>query len=89
MPGNRLTERTTMDTLEREITADLTITEEDDQAHDRFAHYVRKTDIERATFEKVAVTAICGKVWVADKAPGKYGVCPRCKEIYEGLPQGD
>lgn len=78
-----------MDTLEREFTDELLITEEDDQAHDRFSHYVKHEDIARATFEKVPVKAICGKVWVADKAPGRYPVCPTCKEIYDGLPQGD
>lgn len=64
-----------------------TITEDGD--HDRFAHYVRKADIERATFYDEVVSAICGKAWVAKESPEKYPVCPTCKDIYEGLPQGD
>ncbi len=61
----------------------------DDGEHDRFAHYVRKEDIIRATFDNVPVTAICGKVWVAKKSPEQYPVCPECKDIYDSIPAGD
>ena len=53
--------------------------------HDRFAHYVRKDRITKATLEGTPVIALCGKVWVPGRDPSKYPVCPECKEIYEGL----
>jgi hypothetical protein len=34
------------------------------------------------------VIALCGKVWVPGRDPGKFPVCPDCKRIYEGMPQG-
>jgi hypothetical protein len=30
-----------------------------------------------------AVRALCGKVWVPNRDPKKYPVCPTCKEIAE------
>ncbi len=53
----------------------------DDGDHDRFAHYVRKKDILRANVEGVPVIALCGKVWIPNRDPSKYPVCPTCKEI--------
>jgi rubrerythrin len=76
-------------TLERDKVENLEEEMTDEGEHDRFSHYVRKEDIIRATFDNVPVTAICGKVWVANKSPEKYPVCATCKEIYEGIPQGD
>ena len=32
--------------------------------------------------------ALCGKVWVPNRDPGRFPVCPECKEIFEGLPPG-
>jgi len=55
--------------------------------HDRFSHYVRKEDIVLATTQGVAVFALCGKKWVARRSPEKYPVCPRCKEVYESMPE--
>ena len=75
--------------LERDRVEEFEDEMTDEGEHDRYAHYVRKGDIIRATFDNVPVTAICGKVWVAKKSPEKYPVCPECKEIYEGLPSGD
>jgi hypothetical protein len=34
------------------------------------------------------VIALCGKVWVPNRDPGKFPVCPECKEIFESLPPG-
>ena len=34
------------------------------------------------------VVALCGKVWVPTRDPGKFPVCPECREIFEGLPPG-
>ena len=54
---------------------------EDDGGHDRFAHYVRKSDIVRSNVEGVPVMALCGKVWIPNRDPSRYPVCPTCKEI--------
>jgi len=35
------------------------------------------------------VIALCGKVWVPNRDPKKYPVCPECKEIYESMSGGD
>ena len=59
---------------------DLRIDEEDGD-HDRFAHYVRKADIVRSNVEGVPVMALCGKVWIPNRDPDRYPVCPTCKEI--------
>ena len=29
--------------------------------------------------------ALCGKIWVPNRDPQKFPVCPICKEIYDGL----
>ncbi|MEN9742025.1 MAG: hypothetical protein RIR66_981 [Actinomycetota bacterium] len=65
-------------------------TEEQVQAgdHERFAHYVKKDKIVESAVLGGAVVALCGKVWVPNRDPGKFPVCPECKEIYEGLPPG-
>jgi Protein of unknown function (DUF3039) len=57
--------------------------------HERFAHYVRKEKILESALSGEPVIALCGKVWVPGRDPGKFPVCPTCKEIYEGLPPGD
>ena len=31
----------------------------------------------------VAVRALCGKVWVPNRDPKRYPICPTCKEIAE------
>jgi hypothetical protein len=35
------------------------------------------------------VVALCGKVWVPSRDPKKYPVCPECKEIWDGMRDGD
>jgi len=34
------------------------------------------------------VIALCGKVWVPNRDPKKYPVCPECKEIFESMSGG-
>lgn len=56
--------------------------------HERFAHYVQKDKIVESAVLGQPVVALCGKVWVPNRDPGKFPVCPECKNIFEGLPPG-
>ena len=56
--------------------------------HERFAHYVQKDKIIESAVTGTPVIALCGKVWVPNRDPGKFPVCPECREIFEGLPHG-
>ena len=56
--------------------------------HERLAHYVKKDKIVESAVLGAAIEALCGKVWIPSRDPGKFPVCPECKEIYEGLPKG-
>ena len=61
-----------------------------DGDHERFAHYVQKNKIMESAMSGTPVIALCGKVWVPNRDPKKYPVCPECKEIFEGMtPGGD
>ena len=53
--------------------------------HDKFAHYARKTDIERAVFEGATITALCGKQWRPEGDFASFPVCPTCEERYAAL----
>ncbi len=53
--------------------------------HERFSHYVRKEKIVESAVTGTPVVALCGKVWVPNRNPDRFPVCPMCKEIYEGL----
>lgn len=57
---------------------------DDEGAHDRFSHLVLKDRAEAGR----PVTALCGKVWVPRMRPGS-GLCPKCKEIFDNLPDDD
>ncbi|MGF1661601.1 MAG: DUF3039 domain-containing protein [Kineosporiaceae bacterium] len=57
--------------------------------HERFAHYVDKNKIVESAVTGTPVTALCGKVWVPNRDPSRFPVCPVCQEIYEGLRPGD
>lgn len=57
--------------------------------HERLAHYVQKDKIVESAVLGQPVMALCGKVWIPNRDPGKFPVCPECKEIYEGLPKGN
>lgn len=61
----------------------------DDGDHDTFAHYVKKSDFDKALFDGIAITALCGKKWLPTKDFTKFPVCPECKEIWDGFEPGD
>jgi hypothetical protein len=56
--------------------------------HERFAHYVKKDKIVESAVMGAPVVALCGKVWIPNRDPGKFPVCPQCKAIFEGMPPG-
>ncbi len=68
-----------------------TIVEEDTRSvldhgdHEKFAHYVRKDKIVESAVTGEPVIALCGKVWVPNRDPAKFPICPDCKAIYDGL----
>lgn len=57
--------------------------------HERFAHYVQKDKIVESAVTGSPVVALCGKVWVPNRDPKRFPVCPVCQEIYDGLRPGD
>lgn len=57
--------------------------------HERFSHYVRKEKIVESAVLGTPVIALCGKVWVPNRDPKKFPVCPECQEIYGQLPKGE
>jgi len=57
----------------------------DEGDHERFAHYVNKTDMTRSAVTGTPVRALCGKKWVPTRNPESFPVCPDCKKIYENL----
>ena len=60
-----------------------------DGDHERFAHYVQKDKIVDSAVTGTPVIALCGKVWVPNRDPKRFPVCPECKEIYESMPEGE
>lgn len=60
----------------------------EDGDHDRHAHYALKDDITRAYIEGTPVIALCGKVWVPNRDPEKFPVCPECKRLLDLGPEG-
>jgi Protein of unknown function (DUF3039) len=64
-------------------------TSNDDGDHERFAHYVKKEKILESALSGDPVVALCGKVWVPGRDPGRFPVCPMCKEVLDQLPPGD
>lgn len=57
----------------------------DEGDHERFAHYVRKSDIVRANVTGKPVVALCGKRWVPNRDPSRFPICPTCAEIKASL----
>ncbi|CAN5908587.1 hypothetical protein BH23ACT2_BH23ACT2_29720 [soil metagenome] len=56
----------------------------DDGDHERFAHVVVPASaVTEAYVTGASVTALCGKTWVPTRDPGRYQMCPTCKEILE------
>lgn len=64
--------------------SDLKIDEGD---HEKFSHYVKKEDIVESAITGKPVIALCGKVWVPNRDPQKFPVCPQCQEIFSKLKQ--
>lgn len=58
----------------------------EDGDHERFSHYVPKDKIVASAVEGTPVRALCGKLWVPNRDPKKFPICPECKDIYESLP---
>ncbi|HLZ37885.1 MAG TPA: DUF3039 domain-containing protein [Mycobacteriales bacterium] len=56
---------------------------------ERFAHYVQKNKIVESAVTGTPLVALCGKVWVPSRDPGRFPVCPECKEIWDSLPKGE
>jgi hypothetical protein len=69
------------DVLEKEDTRHSN--EEGD--HEKFAHYVQKEKIVESAVTGKPVIALCGKVWVPGRDPGKFPICPDCKKIFDSL----
>ena len=65
-----------------------TVEQHESGDHESFAHYVKKNKIVECAVLGAPIEALCGKVWIPSRDPGKFPVCPECKEIYEELPQG-
>lgn len=57
--------------------------------HERFAHYVKKDKILESAVLGEPVIALCGKVWVPNRDPSRFPICPTCEAIYKGLRPGD
>jgi hypothetical protein len=70
-----------------------TLTEEsahlssDDGDHERFAHYVEKSKIVESAVTGSPVKALCGKVWIPNRDPSRFPICPECQEIHASLPR--
>jgi hypothetical protein len=61
----------------------------DDGDHERFAHYVEKSKIVESAVTGAPIKALCGKVWVPNRDPSKFPICPDCKKIHDSLPKGN
>jgi hypothetical protein len=59
-----------------------------DGDHDRFAHYVLKDKIVESAVTGAPVIALCGKVWVPNRDPSRFPLCPECKRLYDIGPEG-
>lgn len=54
-----------------------------------FSHYVKKEHIVDSAIGGTVIEALCGKRWKPKKSPQGLKVCPKCKEIYEQLDEGE
>ena len=61
----------------------------DNGDHERLSHYVPKDKLMEAMVNGTPVVALCGKVWIPSRDPQKFPVCPECKEIWDGMREGD
>jgi len=60
----------------------------DDGDHEKFAHYVEKAKIMESAVTGTPVKALCGKVWIPNRDPSRFPICPDCEKIHKGLPRG-
>jgi hypothetical protein len=60
----------------------------EDGDHERFAHYVEKNKIVESAVTGTPVKALCGKVWIPNRDPSRFPVCPDCEKIHAGLRGG-
>ena len=70
-----------------------TLTEErisstDDGDHEKFAHYVEKNKIMESAVTGTPVKALCGKVWIPNRDPSRFPICPDCQKIHANLARG-
>ncbi|EEH63630.1 hypothetical protein HMPREF0044_0649 [Gleimia coleocanis DSM 15436] len=79
-PGDPATSTSTS-VLERTETRE----EPSDGDRDRFAHFVRRDRVDRSIISGQPVVALCGKIWVPLRDPGKYPVCPKCLAIKDEM----
>lgn len=70
---------------ESDTRPDLSHGDGDDE---RFAHYVAKDKITESAVVGTPVIALCGKIWVPNRDPKRFPVCPECKKIFESMPEG-
>jgi hypothetical protein len=69
-----------------------------DGDHERMAHIVLEgwkpeegdfvsagASVVEGLVNGTAVKALCGKVWIPNRDPKKYPLCPTCKEVAESL----
>ena len=59
----------------------------DDGDHERFAHYVEKAKIVESAVTGDPVKALCGKIWVPNRDPSRFPICPDCEKIHASLPR--
>ena len=71
----------------------------DEGDHERFTHIVLEgytpkgtedlvpigTSVVEGMINGTAVTALCGKVWVPGRDPGRYPVCKTCVEVAKSM----
>lgn len=57
----------------------------DEGDHERLAHYVEKAKIVESAVTGTPVKALCGKVWIPNRDPSKFPICPDCEKIMASL----
>lgn len=72
-----------------DVRLDERIIPTEDGDHERLSHYVPKDKLMEAMINGTPVVALCGKVWVPNRDPEKFPVCPECKDIWENLRKDD
>jgi len=49
---------------------------------------VHKSKVVESAVTGKPIRALCGKIWVPNRDPSKFPICPDCKKIHDGLPPG-